>query len=177
MKKIAIAIAAVAAVVGLGAAPAAAAGDPYTGDEFQVAASSTTVTAGAEFTAVATDCEPGGTVAFAIAGSAATGACTGSAGAFRPLAAAGTTASATLTAPAVPGQYELTATDSVDGDVASTTITVVAAGGAGEQPAGELPATGTGIADLAGVAALALVAGAILFVAAYSLRRRSTGAA
>lgn len=164
MKKFALALAAVAAMVlGFGGVANA-----YPPGGTGVTTSSSTVGPGGQVTVTA-KCTAGETVTFDLEGSTDTATCeTGDA----QSAIAGT-ATGTVTAPTAPGTYIGRVTGSVSGPLGEFTVTVEGSTATPTAtPAGGLPSTGSnGTSTMTFIAAGILVAGLGLFAVA-TLRRR-----
>lgn len=181
MRRVLAGLAAVFAMVFMGASAANAGVYPPGSDPLILSA--TTVVAGQPFTVTLTDCALGETVEFTVSGSSDSETCGGAGGGdTRFLQAPGTgTATGTLTAPSTPGEYTVSATGLTSGRSATATITVVAAGaGTGDDDgagAGGLPATGSDTtATTLWVAGGALLAGLGLTGVAMYRRRRPVAA-
>jgi LPXTG-motif cell wall-anchored protein len=159
-----------AAVVGLGASATA---QPYPPVAPTVTAPST-VLPGATFVVVFTGCQPGETVHKELNGVIVATSCTGAGGTGRLMQAGVGSATATLTAPTVPGTYIITATGLTSGFTDTTTITVVgqtattaATGGGG----GGLPTTGSDNSSTLWIAGTAVIVGAGLLTVGLKRRR------
>jgi LPXTG-motif cell wall-anchored protein len=158
MKKIALALAAVAAMI-LGFGAVANAGTYPPGGQ-SVTVSSPTVGPGGTVT-VTVNCTPGETVTATLGSATATAACGPDA-----------TAVLSISAPTTAGVFNGTVNGSVSGPLGSFTVTVQAAGTT------PLPATGSdGTSTMTFLAAGLLVVGIGLFAVATIRRRRSPAAA
>jgi LPXTG-motif cell wall-anchored protein len=158
MKKFALALITVSAVVfGFGAAANAATDPVYPPPTITVTVSSQTPAPGSTITVTSQGCEEGETVNFVLEGSSSTGTTTGG------------TASGQVTVPTTPGTYTGTAT-CASGAAVNFTVTVTT-------PSGGLPATGSsGISSTVAISGILLLVGAGLLTVSQIRRRQAATA-
>lgn len=164
MRKLGLTLAAAAAAIGVfGAAPASAV---YPPEEDQLILSDSVVGPGEEFQAEFVGCTVGETVAFVFVGETTTATCQNP------------SATVTLTAPTIPGQYEIVATGLTSGRTATATLTVVGptpGTAPAAAPAAGLPATGSDSQSTVQTAAALVAVGAGLTIVGIRRHRVRAG--